>query len=184
MCGIAGIILKQKVNFNLNQKIVAMTDALSHRGPDGEGFILAGDQTITPYFNTLKQNYNCADINYIPMSTNNKLSKSDVPFPTKSPINNTTLRMNGQWRFKDDSYLTQLQYFHKYNNIPLSGINVYPFCMYPNEYQPSGACNFSATNDAYFEMETDDGAYNVGIIARNYNLLRIMSGQAGLGFEL
>jgi len=69
MCGIAGIILKQKVNFNLNQKIVAMTDALSHRGPDGEGFILAGDQTITPYFNTLKQNYNRADINYIPKTS-------------------------------------------------------------------------------------------------------------------
>jgi len=69
MCGIAGIILKQKVNFNLNQKIVAMTDALSHRGPDGEGFILAGDQIITPHFNTLKQNYNRADINYIPKTS-------------------------------------------------------------------------------------------------------------------
>ncbi len=69
MCGIAGIILKQKVNFNLNQKIVAMTDALSHRGPDGEGFILAGDRTITPHFNTLKQNYNRADINYIPKTS-------------------------------------------------------------------------------------------------------------------
>jgi asparagine synthase (glutamine-hydrolysing) len=69
MCGITGIILKQKVNFNLNQKIVAMTDALSHRGPDGEGFILAGDQTITPHFNALKQNYNRADINYIPKTS-------------------------------------------------------------------------------------------------------------------
>jgi asparagine synthase (glutamine-hydrolysing) len=69
MCGITGIILKQKVNFNLNQKIVAMTDAISHRGPDGEGFILAGDQTITPHFNALKQNYNRADINYIPKTS-------------------------------------------------------------------------------------------------------------------
>ena len=69
MCGITGIILKQKVNFNLNQKIVAMTDALSHRGPDGEGFILADDQTITPHFNALKQNYNRADINYIPKTS-------------------------------------------------------------------------------------------------------------------
>jgi len=124
------------------------------------------------------------DINYIPMYINNQLSKSDVPYPTKSPINKSTLVLNGQWRFKDDGILTQLQYFHKYNNIPLSGINVYPFCLYPNEYQPSGACNFSALADAYFTMNTDDGAYNVGIIARNYNLLRIMSGQAGLAFEL
>ncbi len=69
MCGITGIILKQKVNFNLNQKIVAMTDAISHRGPDGEGFILAGDQTITPHFNTLKQNYNRVDLTYTPKTT-------------------------------------------------------------------------------------------------------------------
>lgn len=121
---------------------------------------------------------------YIPMYINNQLSNSDVPFPTKSPVNHSTLRVNGQWRFNDDSNLTQLQYFHKYKNIPLNGLNVYPFCLYPNEYQPSGAINFSAMADTYFELATDDGAYNVSIIARNYNLLRIMSGQAGLAFEL
>jgi hypothetical protein len=121
---------------------------------------------------------------YIPMSVNNQLSSSDVPYPTKSPINNSKLSLNGQARFDDDAILTQSQYFMKYRNIPLSGLNVYPFCLYPNEYQPSGACNFSALADAYFELDTDEGAYNVSIIARNYNLLRIMSGQAGLAFEL
>ena len=144
---------------------------------------------VNPITTLSKQRYKTLyskrpDVNYIPMYINNQLSKSDVPFPTKSPINNSKLVLNGQWRFNDDSNLTQLQYFHKYNNIPLSGINVYPFCLYPNEYQPSGSCNFSALSDAYFELETDDGEYNVSIIARNYNLLRIMSGQAGLGFEL
>ena len=123
-------------------------------------------------------------ITYIPMFINNQLSASDVPYPTKSPINNSKLTLNGQWRFNDDAILTQSQYFMKYRNIPLNGLNVYPFCLYPNEYQPSGACNFSALADAYFELDTDDGAYNVSIIARNYNLLRIMSGQAGLAFEL
>jgi len=124
------------------------------------------------------------NITYIPMSTNNQLTPNDVPYPGKSPINNSKLTLNGQWRFNDDAMLTQSQYFMKYRNIPLSGLNVYPFCLYPNEYQPSGACNFSVLADAYFELDTDDGAYNVGIIARNYNLLRIMSGQAGLAFEL
>lgn len=69
MCGITGIILKQKVNFNLTKKIVTMTDAINHRGPDGEGFILANDQLITPHFNTLKQNYHRADLNYIPKTS-------------------------------------------------------------------------------------------------------------------
>jgi hypothetical protein len=124
------------------------------------------------------------NVNYIPYYVNNKITKSNIPFTTKSPINNTILRLNGQKRFDEDSDLTQLVHFHKYTNIPQSGIHAYPFCLYPNEYQPSGSCNFSVLGDAYFELDTDDGAYNVGIIARNYNLLRIMSGQAGLAFEL
>lgn len=44
MCGIAGIILKQKSNFNLNEKIVLMSNALAHRGPDGEGFMLENNE--------------------------------------------------------------------------------------------------------------------------------------------
>jgi len=124
------------------------------------------------------------DLQYIPMYINNQLNKTSLPFPSKSPINNSQLKLNGQNRFNEDSDLTQLVHFHKYNNISLSGFHVYPFCLYPNEYQPSGSCNFSALGDAYFMLDTDDGAYNVSIIARNYNLLRIMSGQAGLGFEL
>jgi asparagine synthase (glutamine-hydrolysing) len=69
MCGIAGIILKQKVNFNLNKKIATMTDTISHRGPDGEGFILASEQIITPYFNSLQQSYHRTDLNYIPKTS-------------------------------------------------------------------------------------------------------------------
>jgi hypothetical protein len=94
------------------------------------------------------------------------------------------LRLNGQKRFDEDSGLTQLKNFYRYKNIPENGMHTYPFCLYPNEYQPSGSCNFSVLGDTYFELDLDNGAYNIEIIARNYNLLRIMSGQAGLGFEL
>ncbi|MBA2611985.1 MAG: asparagine synthase (glutamine-hydrolyzing) [Bacteroidetes bacterium] len=69
MCGIAGIILKQRTGFELGKKIAAMTNAISHRGPDGEGFILANDQKITPHFNTLQQNYQRKDLNYIPKNS-------------------------------------------------------------------------------------------------------------------
>jgi asparagine synthase (glutamine-hydrolysing) len=66
MCGIAGIILKRKTNFNLADKIVLMADAIKHRGPDGEGFLLATSEKVTPYFNTLKQAYHRKDLKYIP----------------------------------------------------------------------------------------------------------------------
>ena len=68
MCGITGIILKQKANFNLTKKIALMTDAISHRGPDGEGFALASENNITPHYNILKQTYHHTDLNYIPQT--------------------------------------------------------------------------------------------------------------------
>ncbi len=66
MCGIAGIILKQRSGINLAEKIATMTAAISHRGPDGEGFLLASEQITTPYYNSLQQNYQRKDLNYIP----------------------------------------------------------------------------------------------------------------------
>jgi asparagine synthase (glutamine-hydrolysing) len=65
MCGISGIILKQKNNLNLIEKIVSLTDAIKHRGPDGEGFILANEQFVSPHFNN-QQNYNRKELNYLP----------------------------------------------------------------------------------------------------------------------
>jgi len=135
-------------------------------------------QLYTPLYNKYP------DLAYIPLYINGKINESNRPYQTKSPINNTVLRLNGQKRFDEDSGLTQLKNFYRYKNIPENGMHTYPFCLYPNEYQPSGSCNFSVLGDTYFELDLDNGAYNIEIIARNYNLLRIMSGQAGLGFEL
>lgn len=64
MCGIAGIVLKNKNTFNLKDTIFKASQAIKHRGPDGEGFLLGGDVIVpcsskdTP---TLKQG-----LNYIP----------------------------------------------------------------------------------------------------------------------
>ena len=135
-------------------------------------------QLYTPIYNKYP------DLAYIPLYINGKINESNRPYQTKSPINNTVLRLNGQKRFDEDSGLTQLKNFYRYKNIPENGMHTYPFCLYPNEYQPSGSCNFSVLGDTYFELDLDNGAYNIEIIARNYNLLRIMSGQAGLGYEL
>lgn len=37
MCGIAGLILKKGLTFDLNETIRTMTNKIQHRGPDGEG---------------------------------------------------------------------------------------------------------------------------------------------------
>lgn len=66
MCGISGIILKEKNGIQPVEKIVLLSDAISHRGPDGEGFMLAGEKQALPYFHKSKKQYQRNDLNYIP----------------------------------------------------------------------------------------------------------------------
>jgi hypothetical protein len=122
------------------------------------------------------------NVPYIPLYINDVIKKA--PLPDYSAITESELVLNGQKRFDETIEATTLRNFYRYNNIPTSGIHVYPFALYPNEYQPSGSCNFSELGDAFFSLTTNPGQYAIKVIARNYNLLRIMGGQAGLAFEL
>ena len=60
-------------------------------------------------------------------------------------------------------------------------INVYSFALKPEEHQPSGTCNFSRIDNASL-VNGNLGDSN-SIYAVNYNVLRIMSGMAGLAFS-
>ena len=68
MCGIAGIILKKQNTIDLSQSIILMSDALNHRGPDGEGFILSSKNETVPFFNKPNKDFLRTDLNYIPQS--------------------------------------------------------------------------------------------------------------------
>ena len=70
----------------------------------------------------------------------------------------------------------------------------YSFSLNPNQFQPSGAINFSDLNSALFSFQfsnndtntlVESGCSTNGIIkiyAYNYNILKIVSGQASVGF--
>ena len=67
----------------------------------------------------------------------------------------------------------------------------YSFALKPEEQQPSGSCNFSRIDTAtivmnmsgdYIVDESTDNSWNVRVYATNYNILRIMSGMAGLAY--
>ena len=72
-------------------------------------------------------------------------------------------------------------------------IFVYSFALKPEEHQPSGTCNFSRIDNAVMnfnfqnKINVDDDNYglwqNVEIYAKNYNVLRIMSGMGGLAYS-
>jgi asparagine synthase (glutamine-hydrolysing) len=66
MCGIAGIILKQNTSFNIIERIASMAGSIAHRGPDGEGFVLADENAVTPYFNSIQKKFTSKDLKFIP----------------------------------------------------------------------------------------------------------------------
>ena len=68
----------------------------------------------------------------------------------------------------------------------------YSFALKPEEQQPSGTCNFSRIDTATIVMnmsgdyvvdESSDNVWNARVYATNYNILRIMSGMAGLAYS-
>jgi hypothetical protein len=72
------------------------------------------------------------------------------------------------------------------------GIYMYSFALKPEEHQPSGTCNFSRIDTATISMqmsggiaidESTDNTWDVRVYATNYNILRIMSGMAGLAYS-
>ena len=66
---------------------------------------------------------------------------------------------------------------------------MYSFALKPQEHQPSGTCNFSRIDNARLQLKcksTSDGAASTStlhLFAVNYNVLRVMSGMAGLAYS-
>lgn len=82
---------------------------------------------------------------------------------------------------REDMYFTHIQPFQHHTNIPTgSGIYTYSFALKPEEYQPSGSCNFSRLKTAQIRSTTGRG---IEVYAINYNILKITSGMAGLVFS-
>ena len=59
---------------------------------------------------------------------------------------------------------------------------MYSFALKPEEYQPSGTCNFSRMNDVRMQFTGNISNSSLNVYAVNYNVLRIKSGMGGLAF--
>jgi len=114
-----------------------------------------------------------------------------------NPVAQVLLQLNGQDRFsqRDGNYFNYVQPWQHHSNTPADGINMYSFALNPEEHQPSGTCNMSridnATLNLNFITKDPNNAQPVSVInnsiiniyATNYNVLRIMSGMAGLAYS-
>jgi hypothetical protein len=109
----------------------------------------------------------------------------------ENPVVTAKLQLNGQDRFseREGSYFDIVQPFQHHTRAPDSGINVYSFALRPEEHQPSGSCNFSRIDNAVLQLVLSAGAVagtataKVRVYAVNYNVLRVMSGMAGVAYS-
>lgn len=116
-----------------------------------------------------------------------------------NPVSSGNIQLNGHDRFdvQTGQYFNYIQ-TQVHTRTPADGINVYSFALHPEQHQPSGTANLSridttqlnltimdpirtSTNGApKLDLVTDTQVY---VFATNYNVLRIMSGMAGLAYS-
>ena len=107
-----------------------------------------------------------------------------------NPVNVSTLELNGIQRFYkvNGIYTNFVQPYQHNSKAPNYGLNTYSFALMPEEYQPSGFCNFNKLdlktmtiefNSSYINKEIDK-SLDVLIYAHNYNILRFAYGKAGI----
>jgi len=109
----------------------------------------------------------------------------------ENPVVTAKLQLNGQDRFseREGSYFDVVQPFQHHTRSPDTGINVYSFALRPEEHQPSGSCNFSRIDNATLQLVLSSATVGgtatakVRVYATSYNVLRVMSGMAGVAYS-
>lgn len=115
-----------------------------------------------------------------------------------NPIEFAKLEHNDQERFKkrNGKFFGVLQPEMHHNNTPIDGVNVYSFALRPEDHQPTGTSNFSRVEKIIFTVWYNDSTQiddlpSIRLINKdnrffvfglNYNVLRVISGLAGLAY--
>ena len=100
-----------------------------------------------------------------------------------NPIKKAKIKINGKDRMKyyEGIYFNEIIPYQYYNNQVDTGVNVYSFSINPTSESPGGSINLSYVNDMqlFLKLHTSVSG-NIHIYTRNYNILRVMSGQSGI----
>jgi hypothetical protein len=103
-------------------------------------------------------------------------------------FNTGKISFNGYDRMKERkaAYYRMVQPLHHHTRVPRKYIYVYSFGLKPEDHQPSGTCNFSRIDTAILHLDTTgigSATGKINVYGVNYNVLRVMSGMAGVAFS-
>lgn len=81
MCGIAGIILKKRSSIPIAHTALQMSNAIKHRGPDGEGLLAITNASCQPFKTNSTPNFQNKTISYLPsMVFSNEIENTQAVF--------------------------------------------------------------------------------------------------------
>jgi len=111
---------------------------------------------------------------------NGKVNGSD-------PMIKGKILFEGQELFdtKDAKYFRTVVPFQRHTNVPNNYIYLYSFSTSPEEFQPSGCCNFSRIDNQVLYIEISDQLIDpiITIFATNYNIINIAGGMIGVEYS-
>jgi hypothetical protein len=113
----------------------------------------------------------------------------DNNYNNPTELANIQFNGNDRMREKEGRYFNIIQPYQYHTKIPTTeGINIYSFCLKPEEPNPTGSCNFSMIDRATLNITLTDTSVSSGniilkVYALNYNVLEIKKGFGNLLFS-
>ena len=105
----------------------------------------------------------------------------------EDPLITAKIMLEGKDRceLRSAEYYRIVQPFQRHTNVPNNFIYVYSFCFNPEEYQPSGTCNFSRIDNKHLVINLSKNLIDpvITVFAVNYNILQIEEGMAGIAYS-
>lgn len=119
---------------------------------------------------------------------------------TGNPTQYALIQLNGHDRFdqRAGDYFNYVQPYQCHTHTPADGLCLYSFALHPEEHQPSGTANLSRIDTTMLNLTFADPTYTAATLPSlnyfnsytqlfiydfSYNVLRILSGMAGLAYS-
>lgn len=134
---------------------------------------------------------NSTALNLYPYGGNEWFNFSTKPYNqdgnSEDPLIHARLTFEGKDRMqeRDALYYRLIMPYQRHTNIPNNYIYVYSFAIKPEDFQPTGTCNFSRIDNQNMYIKISDKLIDpiITIFAVNYNILNIDSGMAGIRYS-
>jgi len=156
------------------------------------------DVSVSNMSCSLDFNHSCKELIWVAQKTSNTTNTDgytqckwdNYTVDPGNTIISSQLDFNGYERSPKNisTYYNYVQALNTHSNAPSEGINLYSFCLNPEEHQPSGQCNISRLSKVLLHLDFDPSLVagsqdiDIRVYATNYNILRLVSGMAGMAY--